>query len=296
MLGGAVSIGNFDGVHHGHACLLKNLKLAAKQVNGPAVVVTFDPHPAAVLRPQAVPARLTSLERRAELLQQQGVDFVVVCRVDRDFLNRSAEAFFQSTVLESLQAAAIVEGPNFFFGRNREGDTKRLETLCRDAGIGLTIVPATAFGEQMISSSRVRQSLLAGDIAAANSMLTAPYQLTGKVGTGEQRGRLIGFPTANLVQPTSLVPVHGVYATSVRLDGQVYRAATHIGPNPTFGESVEKIEVHLLDWSGDLYGRDLSVDFIEHVRDIASFESVDILRQQLQRDVQKVRSLIHIGK
>ncbi|WP_153556582.1 bifunctional riboflavin kinase/FAD synthetase [Roseimaritima sediminicola] len=290
--GGAVSIGNFDGVHRGHARLVDRLCEAAARLGGPAVAVTFDPHPAAILRPERQPPRLTTIERRAELLMQLGATHVVVCPVDRDFLQLSAERFFNRVIVQNLRARALVEGPNFFFGREREGDVTVLEQFSREAGIELTVVDPIARDEAMISSSQIRRLLAAGQIAEANSRLTAVYRLSGQVGRGDQRGRHIGFPTANVQQPTTMVPGHGVYATTVRLGDRVYAAATHIGPNPTFGGDTEKIEVHVLDFAGDLYGQWLSVDFLARVRDIAAFDSVQQLREQLRRDVAQVQAIV----
>jgi len=305
--GGAISIGNFDGVHWGHAALVRQLRQTADRLAGPAVVITFDPHPAALLRPNAPLPRLTTLERRAELLARLGVDFVVVCEVTQPFLNLTAQQFFQTTVQEALQARAVVEGPNFFFGRNREGDIERLREMCAATAIELHVVqpetrsPTTlavasasprAAAPPMISSSRIRTLLANGDVSTANSLLTAPYQLTGVVGRGEQRGRGLGFPTANLRHTATMIPGHGVYATRVNVNGQTYPAATHLGPNPTFGGDVDKVEVHILNFNGDLYGRSLSVDFVAHVRDIASFKSIHELKQQLQRDVALVKTLV----
>ncbi|QEG42953.1 bifunctional riboflavin kinase/FAD synthetase [Roseimaritima ulvae] len=290
--GGAVSIGNFDGVHQGHASLVEQLCEAARRVGGPAVVVTFDPHPAAILRPEHEPARLTTVERRAELLARLGVQHVIVCPVDQEFLNLSAEQFFQGVVVDRLRSRAVVEGPNFFFGRNREGDLPRLRELSQQAGVELTVVEPCQRAEEMISSSQIRRLLAAGRIEDANQRLTAHYQLTGRVETGDQRGRQLGFPTANLHGLQTLVPAAGVYATRVHIDGQAYAAATHIGPNPTFGGTADKVEVHVLSFNGDLYGRLLSVDFLTHVRDIAQFTSVQELKQQLQRDIAQVESMV----
>lgn len=289
---GAISIGNFDGVHRGHAALIQQLCAAARRVGGPAVVVTFDPHPAAILRPEREPARLTTIARRADLLARLGVQHVVVCPVDQAFLNLSAEQFFQTVVIETLRSRAVVEGPNFFFGRNREGDLPRLRQLSQQAGVELTVVEPCHQAAEMISSSQIRQLLAAGKIEAANQRLTAAYQLTGRVDKGEQRGQQLGFPTANLHDLETMVPAPGVYATRVRIDGKSYAAATHIGPNPTFGGTTEKIEVHVLEFHGDLYGRSLSVDFQAHVRDIAQFTSVQELQQQLRRDVAQVESMV----
>jgi len=287
--GGAISVGNFDGVHRGHAALIEQLRRQADRVGGPAVVVTFDPHPAAILRPDRQPPRLTSLERRAFLLGQLGVDHVVACPTNLDFLAKSAESFFQHVVRDALDARAMVEGPNFFFGRNREGDIDRLQEFCDASGVALQVVAPNREGEAMISSTRIRRLLAGGEIGQANRLLTAPYALQGRVERGASRGATLGFPTANLGDLQNMPPQHGVYACRVPLAAGTRLAATHIGPNPTFDEGDAKVEVHLLDWQGDLYGQPLQVDFLDKVRDIARFDSVDALQRQLQSDIAQVR-------
>lgn len=289
---GAISVGNFDGVHRGHAELIRALRRQADHVDGPAVVVTFDPHPAAILRPDRQPPRLTSIERRAELLGKLGVDHVVVCHTDRAFLQKTANEFFEHVVTGALAAKAMVEGPNFFFGRGREGDVERLRELCQRAHIQLSIVEPSLEHQEMISSTRIRNHLLAGEIEQANELLTAPYALRGRVISGESRGTSIGFPTANLGEIENMVPQHGVYASALTLQGKRLLAATHIGPNPTFDEQQAKVEVHILDWTGDLYGQVLHVDFLHKVREIARFESVEALRQQLKNDIACVRDTV----
>lgn len=289
---GAISVGNFDGVHRGHALLIRELRCQADRVRGPAVVITFDPHPAAILRPNRQPPRLTGIERRAELLGKLGVDHVVVCHTDRAFLQKTASEFFEHVVTGSLAAKAMVEGPNFFFGRNREGDIDRLRMLCQRAEIDLSIVEPSLNNQKLISSTRIRNHLLAGEIEQANELLTAPYALRGRVISGESRGATIGFPTANLGELENMIPQHGVYGSALELQGQRFVAATHIGPNPTFDEQRAKVEVHILDWEGDLYGQTLQVDFLFKVRDIARFDSVDALRQQLKTDIAQVRHTI----
>lgn len=294
--GGAVSIGNFDGVHVGHAALLRGVRRMADRVGGPAVAVAFDPHPAAVLRPEAAPAKLTWLERRAELLAPHRIDFLVVCEVTADFLRMSATRFFEDLMVGQLAARGIVEGPNFYFGRDRQGDVTLLKTLCERQGVELEIADPTPSpagdGQAMVSSTRIRKLIAGGEIEAANRCLGHPHRIRGRVVAGDRRGRQIGFPTANLADIDVLLPAPGVYGgTAIVGDGSRHPAAIHLGPRPTFESAADaaKVEIHLLDYSGDLYDQLLQVDLLTQVRDIARFESAERLAEQLGRDVLTIR-------
>jgi riboflavin kinase / FMN adenylyltransferase len=287
--GGAVAIGNFDGVHRGHASLMMTLRSQAQAVRGPAVALTFDPPPVALLRPSQTPLPLTTLPERTRLLQQLGADHVVVLRTDHDLLALTADAFFARVVQETLGARALVEGVTFGFGRNREGNVGRLAELCRGAGIGLIVVSPVRVDGVEVSSSRVRAALLAGDVAAATQMLGRLYRLQGTVGVGQRRGRTLGFPTANLTETETLVPGDGVYAVLAHVQGAAWPAAANVGPNPTFGEHAPKVEVHLIGYQGDLYGQPLEVDFVQRLRDTRPFAGVEDLTAQLRRDVEQAR-------
>lgn len=288
LTGGAVAIGNFDGVHRGHARLIERLVAQAAQVGGPAVVFTFDPHPLAILKPEWLPTPMTRSERKAELLGQLGVDAVIAYPTDRELLNLTPQQFFDLIVRERLKAKAIVEGPNFHFGKDRAGNVEVLRRLCATTGTAIEIVEPVAVDGELISSSRVRNLVQGGAVGQANQLLTQPYRLTGIVGRGAERGRTIRFPTANLERIETVLPALGVYAGRAWVDDRVYAAAINIGPNPTFGENAVKIEIHLIDFSGNLYDQPLSVDLLDRLRDIQSFPSIEALIDQLNRDVERV--------
>ncbi len=288
--GGAISIGNFDGVHQGHAMLIRRLRVMADRVSGPAVVITFDPPPAAILRPDRLPPRLTTIARRTELLKRLGVDQVLICQTSAELLNQTPEAFFRDLIVTKLAARGMVEGPNFHFGKGRAGTTAMLRQLCDQHQIALEIVDPQVDEAGVISSTRVRDRLLTGEIELANQMLTAPFQFSGKVTAGEARGRQLGFPTANLEHIQTLVPRDGVYGARARLaDGSQRLAAVHIGGNVTFGELARKVEVHLLDYEGDLYQQTLVVELMIRVRDTKRFDSRDELVAQMHHDIAVVR-------
>ena len=286
---GAVAIGNFDGVHRGHARIVGRLVAWAERVGGPAVVFTFDPHPVRILRPAEAPLPLTWTERKAELLAELGVDAMIAYPTDEALLALTAREFFDEIICRRLGAKALVEGPNFRFGRDRGGDIERLRQFVADAGIELEVVEPLMFDGQYVSSSRVRQLLSEGRVDEACGLLTRPYRIRGMVTHGASRGAKIGFPTANVNAADTLLPAPGVYAGMARVDGRPYAAAVNLGPNPTFGESVLKLEVHLIDFQGALYGEPLEVDFLKRLRDVVRFESVEELKAQLGRDVESAR-------
>lgn len=289
--GGYVAIGNFDGVHLGHQRMIGTLVAQARAAGVPAVVMTFDPHPIALLAPGRVPPSLSTLERKAELIEACGVDALIAYPTDQTLLDLTPEEFFQQIIRGRLQAVGLVEGPNFCFGRDRGGDVQTLRQLCERDGLQLTIVEAVAGDEvEMVSSSAIRKAIGEGRIADAVAMLGHPYRLTGRVESGARRGTGLGFPTANITGVQTLLPPDGVYAGGCEIDGATYPAAVHLGPNPTFAEQTRKLEVHVIDFAGDLYDRTLSVDLIDRVRDTMRFDDANALQQQLQRDVAAVRA------
>jgi len=289
--GGAVTIGNFDGVHRGHAALLAELRRQAEELRRPAVALTFEPHPAELLRPGQAPPRLSTPEDRDRLLQELGADQVVVLRVTPQMLALRAAEFFAQVIQERLAARVLIEGTNFGFGRGREGNVETLAQLSEQAGMRLTVVPPVILEGGEVSSSRVRSLLASGAVRPAAEMLGRTYRLHGTVGTGQRRGQKLGFPTANLQEMRTLIPGDGVYAVRVPYGGELWAGAANIGPNPTFGERARKVEVHVIDFKGDLYGRPLAVDFVERLRDTRSFASGAELVEQLHRDIAAAREV-----
>ncbi len=285
----AVSIGNFDGVHCGHAEIVRKLKAHGL----PTVVFTFSPHPRQVLHPRNAPDLLTGVERKVELLKALGVDEIVLCS-PKQILEWSAKKFFERVVVQLLDAKILVEGPNFRFGKGREGDTRLLGDLCTQSGRLLEV--ATALHEingETVSSSRIREYIIRGDISSANALLTAPYRIRGRVVHGEARGRTMGFPTANLAEIDTLLPAHGVYACRTYLpNGAWYPSAVHIGPNMTFHETEPKVEIYLLDFVGCVYEENLQVEFLARLRNLATFDSQEELIAQIKCDVRETRKIV----
>ena len=290
--GGALTIGNFDGVHLGHAHIAQRLCHWSEKLDGPATVFTFDPHPARLLRPDLAPPPLTWIDRKAELLGDLGIDILVAYPTDQQLLDLEYQQFFQQIILDKIGARGIVEGPNFFFGKDRKGNVDKLAELCGSNSISLEIVQPELKDESFVSSSRIRQAIIEGDVGTARQMLTQPYRIRGMVTHGAGRGASLGFPTANLDAIDTLVPAHGVYAGIGILDHSRHMAAVHIGPNPTFGEMVSKVEVHLLDYENAIYGNVLEVDFVEKIRDVSTFDSSEQLKTQLIHDIQNCRNVL----
>jgi len=292
--GGAVSIGNFDGVHKGHARIVQRLLARAREVGGPAVVFTFDPHPIRVLRPHHAPPPLTWTRRKAELLAELGVDQIIAYPTNEAFLRLDARQFFDRIVCHRLRARVLVEGSNFFFGRDRLGNVDRLREFCAQAGLTLEVVEPVHIGGQVVSSSRVRALVAAGRVDQAAALLTRPYRIRGTVIRGAGRGMRLGYPTANMNHVETLLPAQGIYAARAVVGTGGWPAAVSLGPNPTFAEDpgLTKVEVHIIDYSGDLYGREIEVDFLARLRDIVRFDSPAQLVAQMELDVQAARRVV----
>jgi riboflavin kinase / FMN adenylyltransferase len=279
---GAVSFGNFDGVHTGHQLLMQAVVKWAKHHAGPAVAVTFDPPPVALLNPAALKLPLTTIDQRSDLLHAAGADHVIALVSEPGLLALSPPAFMEDVIQQQLEARAVIEGSNFRFGRGRAGTNADLNpfTIRHNINFEEIIVPADG-----VSSSKVRDAVNAGDMLVASALLGRSYSITGTVVEGAKRGRSIGVPTANLDNVATVVPLIGVYAGIITMNNVNYATAVNIGPNPTFGEDARKIEAHILDFDGDLYGRSLTIQFHHRLRDTKPFASVAALTAQLQSDI-----------
>ncbi|HZW04002.1 MAG TPA: bifunctional riboflavin kinase/FAD synthetase [Anaerolineaceae bacterium] len=289
------AIGSFDGVHRGHQTLLNTLAARAHAAGEPAVAITFFPHPLKVLRDLPGPYYLTSPEKRADLISELGIDAVVTLPFSREMANQTAEEFMR-TLVDRTQLKQLWVGQDFALGRGREGNTTRLAELGRQMGYHLEVIDPVTNGQGAISSSQIRALLQEGDVQQAAALLGRRYGFTGHVIPGDARGRQIGFPTANLdVWEEQIVPLNGVYATRIGLNGRGIPSVTNIGVRPTFdsGQPVRRVEAHLLDFNGDLYGQDLEIEFVERLRPEQRFGSVQELVEQIGRDVQRAREVLN---
>lgn len=291
-----VTIGNFDGVHLGHRQVLARARRVADDRGLTLVVVTFDPHPMAVLRPEHAPTSLTTLEARAELLAEAGADAVLALPFDRDVASWTPEEFVDRVLVDGLGAAAVVVGANFRFGHRAAGDVATLVALGADRDLDAEGIELDG-GPQVWSSTYVRTCLAAGDVAGAAEALGRPYAVRGEVVRGDQRGRDLGYPTANVpVGPRAAAPADGVYAGWLRrLDtGESLPGAISVGTNPTFaGERERRVETYVLDRTDlDLYGVEVEVGFVDRLRGMVAFDSVEELLEQMADDVDRAREAL----
>jgi len=289
--GGAISIGKFDGMHLGHSLIVHRLKSYAHQRQIPAILVTFDPPPAVLLQPNANLKPICTLERKIELIRNFHVDAVVVIPTTLELLQQSAETFFYETIQHRFHTKVVVAGRNFSFGRDRIGNPDVIRLYGQWTGIEVDIVDPLQIGEERVSSSGIRRLIQEGQMERVNELMPAPYRMTGTVIVGEQRGRTLGFPTANLGDVQTILPKQGIYATATRIEGKRYGSTTHIGTNPTFDVATPKIEVFIHDFDGDLYGQQIAVDFLALLREPIRFDSAEALVRQMHEDVVRSRRI-----
>lgn len=289
-----LTIGVFDGVHRGHQEILSNLTAGAHQNGAPAVVLTFWPHPAVVLGKRHDLKCLTTPEERANLLGDLGVDAVITQPFTPDFANLSAFDFMRR-VSHRLGLRSLWIGYDFALGRNREGDLERLTEIGQELGYDVQTIGPVKNGEDVLSSSLIRQRIRSGEVAHAAENLGRFYNLSGPVIHGDGRGRKINIPTANIDYPRDkVIPVNGVYATWAWVGGQRYPAASNIGINPTFtpDKQTPNVEAHLLDFDRDLYGQEVKLEFVEYLREELRFDSVEALLEQIHADIGKTREIL----
>ncbi len=285
-----LTLGVFDGVHRGHQRTISDAVRRADQAGLNSVVVTFDPHPSEVVRPGSHPAVLTAPRRKAELIEQLGVDALCVLPFTPEFSRLSPEAFVHDVLVEHLHAATVAVGENFRFGHRAAGDVALLSRLGARFGFTVGGGPLLAEGETTFSSTYVRACVAAGDVAAAAAALGRPHRVEGVVIRGDRRGRELGFPTANLqTHPHAAVPADGVYAAWLVRGKSPLPAAVSVGTNPTFSGRERRVEAYVLDFDDDLYGERVAIDFVAHLRPMVAFDTSDALVAQIHDDVAEVR-------
>jgi len=295
--GAAVTIGTFDGVHLGHRALIAQTVAAARAGGFESIAITWDRHPLMTLRPEAAPRLLSSLERKLELLQTTGLDHVVVIEFTDEFSHWGPERFVEEILVTGLNARSVLVGEGWRFGHKRAGDVDLLTKLGEEFGFTAATVDLATRSGTMVSSTRIREAVGSGQLEEANELLGRPFDIDGEVVHGDDRGASLGFPTANIELDGRLAyPARGVYAGRARVDGSWFTAATNVGVNPTFGGDPEitpvRIETFLVSFDGDLYGRDLRIEFWERLRDEMKFESVGDLITQMRLDVEATKKVV----
>jgi riboflavin kinase/FMN adenylyltransferase len=293
LRGSIVALGNFDGFHLGHQAVVGRAVSRGHHERRPVVVATFDPHPVSVFKPGLPPFRLTTLDQRQRLFAGAGADAMLIFRFDRDFAARSAESFVAELLAGQVGAAGVVTGDDFTFGHARGGNVDVLRVVGARHGIAAEAVAPVLLDGARISSGRIRQALAAGELATVTQLLTRDFAIEGVVQPGDQRGRTLGYPTANLILGDYQRPRYGIYAVRVMLDdGSEHRGVASLGVRPTFDPPVELLEAHLFDFAGDLYRRQIEVALHAFLRDERKFGSSEALMAQMREDEAQARSIL----
>jgi riboflavin kinase / FMN adenylyltransferase len=287
-----VTIGSYDGLHLGHQAIIKRVIELAKEGKGDAVVLTFEPHPVKFLHPELHIPLITPYRKKMMLLAQFGIDVTINLPFSKDIARMSAQQFIEEIVWKRIAPRRVVVGFNFTFGKGRTGSPTELEKIGKRLGFAVEIVPPFRAAGEIVSSTRIRELIEAGDIKEANYMLGNNFFMLGKVIHGHARGKGLGFPTANLEVTQDLYPNDGVYAGTVIVDDRRYNGVVNIGTNPTFGDGQLAVEVFLFDYQGDLYGRELQVALVGKIRDEQTFPSPDLLVRQIEQDIQRAKEIL----
>ena len=289
-----VTVGTFDGVHRGHWEVLQEICRRARETGGRSILVTFHPHPLRVVRPEHAPPLLTTLAEKREVLAESGLEYVVFIPFTRTLQSYRARRFVSEILLGRIGMNELVIGYDHGFGKDREGSVDMLRRIGRDAGFAVDVVEAFNAEGEPVSSSRIRRLLGEGDAATAARLLGRPYRLEGVVVRGERKGRELGYPTANIEvgDPEKMLPKEGVYAAYGIVRGERIPGLLHLGPRPTFPGFAPTIELHLLDWSGDIYGDHLRVEVLDRIRDIAPFSTAQALIEAIRGDERDGRRIL----
>ena len=292
--GTVVTVGTFDGVHRGHWEVLQEIRRRAEATGRRSVLVTFDPHPLRIVRPEHAPPLLTTPVEKKEILAESGLDWAVFISFTETLSRYSPREFVEEVLVGRLGVDELVIGYDHGFGRGRSGDADTLRAIGDELGFAVDVVPPVVTGEEPVSSSRIRRAVAEGRMEEARACLGRPYSVRGVVVRGDGRGRHLGFPTANLKveHPDKLIPPAGIYAVRGATRAGTHMGALHLGPRPTFMGSPPTMELHLLDFESDLYGEEVRVDFVQRLRDVQPFDSVAALVAQMRQDVEAARGVL----
>jgi riboflavin kinase/FMN adenylyltransferase len=288
-----ITLGNFDGVHLGHQKIFKAVKAEARRIDGEAIVFTFDPHPLQVLAPQRCPPPITPFKKKLMLVEMVGIDVIIVATFDIDLANIMPKAFVKRILVDKIGAKKILVGYNYYFGKDRKGNVDMLIRLGQQFGFEVKVIEALKVNNTPVSSSKIREFIQGGEMRQAAQLLGRNYRLIGKVIWGTGRGKKLGCPTANLEIPNSLYPKTGVYAVEAIVGNKTYPGVANVGYNPTFGQNPLSVEVHILDFTRDIYGDEIQLIFFERIRDEQAFEDPDSLARQMRKDIDVARKILH---
>ncbi len=290
----ACAIGIFDGLHRGHQYLIGRMQASAKRLKAKSLVVTFFPHPAHVLRPDVALPYLVSLKQRLELLGAMGVDYCVVVRFTKAFAGVAPEVFIKNTLVKKLGVRAIFVGEDFRFGKDRRGDIALFKLLSKECGYDMRAMAPLTSGGEVISSSRIRRLIAEGQVQKAQRLLGHPIGVSGTVVKGSHRGKKLGFPTANVAYDCDILLPRGVYAVKTVIRGKTYKGVANIGIRPSFKEKNPKVhlEVHLFNFKNNIYGQNITVEFLHKLRDEQSFPNPQALIAQIKQDIRQAQRLI----
>jgi riboflavin kinase/FMN adenylyltransferase len=292
--GTVATVGTFDGIHLGHWSVLEEINRRAAETGRRSVLVTFDPHPLRIVRPEHAPQLLTTPVEKKEILAESGLDYAIFLSFTRALSRYEPRRFVEEILLGRLGVEELVIGYDHGFGKDRSGDPDTLRAIGAELGFSVDMVAEVHAADGPVSSSRIRKAVAAADMAEARACLGRPYSVRGVVVRGDGRGRGLGFPTANLrvAERDKLVPPQGIYAVRAVLRSGTYRGALHLGPRPTFKGSPSTIELHVLDFDADIYGEEVRVDFVQRLREIRPFATVEALVEQMKEDVEAARAAI----
>ena len=290
-----LTIGNFDGVHKGHLALFEKVKERAKAIGGVSAVMTFEPHPIKIMKPGNGPPLITLSKQKLNLISNVGIDVIFCIPFTHQFALISAQDFVQDLLVDRIGIKEIVVGYDYTFGHERKGNITLLKELGYKLRFKVHVLEPIHIDNTLVSSTSIRKLIEEGHISEVKKFLGRHYQISGSVITGANRGgRLLGFPTANLEPTDELIPKRGVYAVTVIMDDKTYNGVTNIGYNPTFGDNTLSVETHLLDFSKDIVGENIRINFIQRLRDEKTFGSVNELTQQIDRDIQRAREILKL--
>lgn len=290
-----LTMGNFDGVHLGHQKIFKEVKRIAHKSNGVSIAYTYSPHPVRLLAPHEAPLLIQTETQKFKSIEACEIDFCIIEKFNKGFSELKPDQFFEHIILKNICPTTIIVGYDFTFGYHRSGTTELLEKFCGDSGISFQVIPALFIGNKLLSSTQIRRYITDGHIEEANSMLGRKYSIEGVVKKGKGIGKSLGFHTANLKTPNELIPPQGVYISYTTIGGSKpkrHQSLTNIGYNPTFGGTELSIETHILDYSGNLYGTNITVEFLKRIRSEMLFDNPGQLQRQIHMDIKLARAYL----